>query len=65
MSRRKFDAVHASYFLATKRCPECRETIFAAVGAQRVRGAIKYRWHCDLCEYKFESVESLDEDVAA
>ena len=65
MSRRKFDAVHTSYFLATKRCPKCREAIFAAVGAQRVRNVIKYRWHCDLCEYKFESVESLDEDVAA
>jgi hypothetical protein len=27
MSRRNFDAVHASYFLATKQCPNCHETI--------------------------------------
>jgi transcriptional regulator NrdR family protein len=64
MKARSIDAINASYFLALKQCQSCHGEIFAAVGAERVRDVIKYRWHCDLCDHRFETVESVEEVAA-
>ena len=65
MSGRRFDAVHANHFWAMKQCPSCHETIFAAVGAERIGPAVKYHWHCDMCGQEFQSVEAIEEEAVA
>jgi hypothetical protein len=65
MSNRKFDGVHASYFLGFQQCRNCKETIYAAVGATRVPGGVLFKWRCDLCDHQFETVQSTVEGAAA
>jgi hypothetical protein len=65
MSNRKFDGVHASYFLGFQQCRNCKETIYAAVGATRVPGGVLFKWRCDLCDHQFETVQSTEEGAAA
>ena len=50
MSERKFDGVHASYFLGIQQCRNCKETIYAAIGATRVSSGVLFKWRCDLCD---------------
>ena len=64
MSRRKFDGIHASYFLGFQQCRQCKETIFAAVGAAPVPGGVLFKWRCDLCDHQFETIQAAD-DIAA
>ena len=63
--RKKFDGVHASYFLALKECAKCRETIFAAEGATLVPAGVEFQWHCDLCGYKFKTIDAVEIEAAA
>jgi hypothetical protein len=65
MSRRKFDGIHAANFLGFQQCRQCKETIFAAVGAMPVPGGILFKWRCDLCDHQFETVQAAGEQVAA
>ena len=65
MSARSFDGMHASYFLAFQKCPNCRETIFAAEGAAFLPAAVKYTWCCDLCDHQFQTVEVIEQEDAA
>jgi len=55
------DAMHASYFLALHRCPNCKEEIFAAEGASLSSKEVKYRWRCDLCDHAFQTTEPVTE----
>ena len=61
---KKIDGMHASYFLALKKCPNCLETIFAAEGATLVPSAVEFNWRCDLCDHAFKTVEPLEEAAA-
>jgi len=65
MSVPSFDGMHASYFLAFQKCPNCRETIFAAEGAAFLPEAVKYKWHCGLCDHQFQTVEVIEQEDAA
>jgi transcriptional regulator NrdR family protein len=66
MSAQSFDGMCAAYYLAFQKCPNCRETIFAAEGAALLTAAVKYKWRCDLCDHQFQTVEAIEqEDIAA
>jgi ribosomal protein S27AE len=52
------------YFLGCQTCPNCRETVFAAEGADVTGDAIKYRWTCDLCGFGFVTESPFEEVVA-
>jgi hypothetical protein len=58
------DGIHASYFLALKECPKCKETIFAAEGATLVPSAVAFSWRCDLCDHVFQTIEPFEEAAA-
>jgi transcriptional regulator NrdR family protein len=62
---KKLDAMHASNILGFQQCRSCKETIFAAVGAAPVPGGVLFKWHCDLCDHRFETVETIEEEAAA
>ena len=64
MSAPSFDQTHASSFPAFQKCPNCRETIFSAAGAAFLPEAIKYNWHCDLCDHHFQTVEVIEQEDA-
>jgi hypothetical protein len=55
----KLDGIHASNILGFQKCCGCKETIFAAVGATLVPGGVLFKWHCDLCGERFETVEPV------
>ena len=55
------DALHASYFLALHRCPNCKAEIFAAEGARLGSNEVEYRWRCDLCDHAFQTTEPVTE----
>jgi hypothetical protein len=65
MSDRTIDGVHASYFLGFQQCRNCKETIYAAVGATLLPGSILFKWGCDLCDHQFETVRPVEEGAAA
>jgi hypothetical protein len=65
MLNRKVDGLHASYFLAFQQCLNCKDTIYVAVGATPVPGGVLFKWHCDLCDHQFETVQSPEEGAAA
>ena len=62
---KKFNGIHASNILGFQICRGCKETIFAAVGATPVPGGVLFKWHCDLCDCRFETVKSVEEEAAA
>ena len=64
MSVERFEKSPPVYFLGCQTCPNCRETVFAAEGADVMGGAITYRWTCDLCGHGF-TTEAQFEEIAA
>lgn len=46
------------YFLGCQ-CPHCRETVFAAEGADVMMECVRYRWTCDLCGNGFTTEAQL------
>jgi ribosomal protein S27AE len=53
------------YFLGFQTCPNCKETVFAAEGADVADDAIRYRWTCDFCGHAFITEAHLIYEVAA
>jgi hypothetical protein len=53
MSFQQFTKSPAIYFLGCQTCPNCREAVFAAEGAEVKDEGILYRWTCDLCNHSF------------
>jgi len=53
------------YFLGFQTCPNCKETVIAAGGADVADDAIRYRWTCDLCGHGFITEADLISEVAA
>ena len=64
MSFQQFEKSPGIYFLGCQTCPNCRETVFAAEGADVTGDAIKYRWTCDLCGFGFVTESPFEEVVA-
>jgi len=65
MAAQSFDGLHALYFLAIQKYPNCCETIFAAEGTALLPSAVKYQWRCDLCDHQFQTVEVIEQEDAA
>ena len=59
MSYQPFEPSPPIYFLGYQTCPSCRETEFAAEGAEVDNDAINYRWNCDLCGHGFSTITEL------
>jgi ribosomal protein S27AE len=59
MSFQTFEKSPPVHFLACQTCPSCRETVFAAEGAEVTDDAITYRWTCDLCGHAFTTRAKL------
>jgi len=53
------------YFLVYERCPNCRETVYAAEGADVMTNLVRYRWTCDLCGHAFATEAELVAEIAA
>jgi hypothetical protein len=64
MSFQQFSKSPAIYFLGCQTCPNCREAVFAADGADVTSDAITYRWTCDLCNHSF-TTDAAFEEIAA
>ena len=62
---KKFNGIHASNILGFQICRGCNETVFAAVGATPVPGGVLFKWHCDICDCRFETVKSVEEEATA
>jgi hypothetical protein len=59
------NGISPSYILHFKDCPNCHETIFAALGATPLPNGIKFQWRCDLCGHEFETLEWLQDHPEA
>ncbi|MEA2981961.1 MAG: hypothetical protein QOF09_3784 [Alphaproteobacteria bacterium] len=64
MSFQQFEKSPGIYFLGCQTCPNCREAVFAAEGANVTGNAIKYQWTCDLCGFGFVTEAPLEEVAA-
>jgi ribosomal protein S27AE len=64
MSFQQFAKSPTIYFLGYQTCPNCREAVFAAEGADVTGDLIIYRWTCDLCGHSF-TTDAAFEEVAA
>jgi ssDNA-binding Zn-finger/Zn-ribbon topoisomerase 1 len=64
MSFQQFSKSPAIYFLGCQTCPNCREAVFAAEGAEVTAHNVKYQWTCDLCNHSF-TTDSAFEEIAA
>ena len=64
MSVKTFEKSPTIYFLGCQTCPNCRETVFAAEGADVMQGCVRYAWTCDLCGHGF-TTEAEFEAIAA
>jgi transcriptional regulator NrdR family protein len=60
MAFQPYEGVRRSYYLGSKRCPNCQEEVFAAQGATLVPEGIRLEWCCDLCGHRFETAEAAD-----
>jgi hypothetical protein len=64
MSFQQFTKSPAIYFLACQTCPNCRESVFAAEGAEVKDESIVYCWTCDLCAHSFITNAAFEEITA-
>jgi ribosomal protein S27AE len=60
-----FENSPPAYFLGCQTCPNCRETVFAAEGADVSAETVHYRWTCDLCGHAFSTEAKLVAEIAA